>query len=178
MSESQGVPPKNNVGTLLPDQIELYAAYGLAAEAAQVLEVDAGNVALLFVAFWMGTDQIDDEKRALFSSLEHDVNRRTLGDLLRHIKSSIRFDETIIKVVDEAVEKRNYLTHHFFRVHNFAIFSKDGRREMTKELEEIQQMLSIAHSYLSALSSLLGKHAGIQEAEIEQLVERGKKVRI
>lgn len=178
MSESQGVPPKPNVGTLLPDQIELYTAYGVAAEGAQVLEVEAGNVALAFVALLVGMDQIDDEKRAFFSSLERDVNRRTLGNLLRQIKGLISFDETIIRIVDEALEKRNYLTHHFFRVHNFAIFSEDGRREMTKELREIHKMFSIARSYLSAISSLMGKHAGIHEAEIEQLVARGKRVRI
>jgi hypothetical protein len=142
------------------------------------LEVEAGNVALSFVALLVGTDQIDDDKRALFSSLERDVNRRTLGNLLRQITGIISFDETIIGIIDVALEKRNYLTHHFFRAHNFAIFSKDGRREMTKELKEIQRTFGTARSYLSAISSLLGKHAGIQEAEIEQLVERGKSVRI
>jgi hypothetical protein len=178
MSESHDVPPQPNVSTLLSDQIELYTAYRIAAEEAQGLEVEAGNVALFFVAFLVGTDQIDDHKRALFSSLERDVNRRTLGNLLRQLRGLISFDETIIRIIDEALEKRNYLTHHFFRVHNFAIFSEDGRGEMTKELKEIQRTFGMARSYLSAISSLLGKHAGIQEAEIEQLVERGKSVRI
>jgi len=123
MSESQDTPAKSEGDLFPPDQIELYTAYGIAAEAAQGLEVEAGNVALFFVAFWIGTDQIDDEKRELFAGLEHDVNQLTLGYMLRQIRRSINFDETIIGIIDEALEKRNYLTHHFFRIHNFSIFS-------------------------------------------------------
>ncbi len=161
-----------------PDQFELYAAYGIAAEAAQTLEVEAGNVALAFVALMVGIDQIDEEKKALFSSLEEDVNRRTLGNLLRQVGAIVDFDETAISIVDEALKKRNYLAHHFFRVHNFAIFSEHGRQEMFEEIKEIQEAFAMAHAYLSAIQSLVARLAGIPQPDVEQLVKGGKKVRI
>ena len=47
-----------------------------------------------------------------------EVNRRTLGSLLKNIKSVITFDHSILQIVDEALECRNYLTYKFFRTHN------------------------------------------------------------
>ena len=54
----------------------------------------------------------------------------------------------MIKIVDEALERRNYLTPHFFRSHNFALYSEEGRKMMTAELKEIQAQLNVAHRML------------------------------
>jgi hypothetical protein len=40
------------------DQYRLYAEFGIASERAQVLEVEAGNVALMFVVAFVDTEQI------------------------------------------------------------------------------------------------------------------------
>ena len=93
------------------DQYELYAEFGIAAEKAQVLEVDAGNVALSYLALWINTDKITPELREMVRSVVDDCNQSTLGKLLRQIKSIGTFDDTILQIVDEALEQRNYLTH-------------------------------------------------------------------
>lgn len=46
-----------------PDQYALYAEFGIAAEAAQVLEVSAGNAALAFLTLFFSPDQIGPEER-------------------------------------------------------------------------------------------------------------------
>jgi hypothetical protein len=112
------------------DQYELYAEFGIAAEKAQVLEVDAGNVALSFLALFVDTDQISAEQRDMFRRIVDDVDRKTLGILLKIIKRGITIDPSILRVVDEALEQRNYLTHKFFRTHNFALFDAAGRKVM------------------------------------------------
>ena len=137
--------------------LELYAEYGVTAEKAQLLETEGGNVAIAFVALFLGTDKLNEEKKEFYSTLINDVNRQTLGSLLRQIKQNVEFDEKGIEVVDEALKKRNYLAHHYFRVHNFAIFSDSGRRKMLQELKIMQKQFDLAHIRLSGISSLLIK---------------------
>ena len=142
------------------DELELYAEYGITAEKAQVLEVEAGNVALAFLALFVNTDRISPEEREMYRGIVDDVNRKTLGALLKSIRTLARFDDALLKIVDEALERRNYLAHRFFPTHNFAIFSDAGRQEMIAELRDIQMKLDRAHAALSAISSALLKFRG------------------
>lgn len=167
--------------TFSQEQLELYAEFGITAEKAQVLEVEAGNVALSFVALFVDTSRIGPEEREFFRQLVDDVNGKTLGALLRSIKSWANFDEALLTIVDEALERRNYLAHRFFPSHNFAIFSEAGRQVMIEELKTIQGTLDRAHSALSAVSALLVKMAGHPEAieaVAEQLAARGKRLNL
>ena len=160
------------------DLYELYAEYGIAAEKAQVLETEAGNVAIAFVALLVGTNRIDDQQKKFYSNLVDDVNRKTMGSLLKDIKTIVDFDEEGIGVIDDALEKRNYLAHHFFRTHNFAIMVQDGRKKMLEELRQIQNKLDIAHASLSSISSLLQRLCGLDLPDLEKLIKAGKKVDI
>ena len=163
------------------DQLRLYAEFGITAEKAQVLEFEAGNVALSFVALFVGTDRIDPEKTAMFRSLVDDANRQTLGALLRSIKRMANFDDSLLTIVDDALERRNYLAHRFFPSHNYAIFDTAGREAMIEELKGIQAKLDRAHKALSAVSALLTKMAGhpeISEATAQELAVRGKRLKL
>lgn len=163
------------------DQLRLYAEFGIAAEKAQVLEFEAGNVALSFVALFVGTDRIGPEESAMFRSLVDDVNRQTLGALLRSIRRMANFENSLLTIVDEALERRNYLAHRFFPSHNYALFDKAGRQKMIDELRAIQTTLDRAHRALSAISSLLDKMAGHPElsaATAQELIARGRKLNL
>jgi hypothetical protein len=167
--------------SLPPDQYELYAEFGIAAEKAQVLEVNAGNVALEFVALFVNTDQISTEQREMFRSIVDGVNRKTLGRLLERIKGLATFDQSILQTVDDALERRNYLTHHFFRSHNFAIFDVAGRKAMVEELKDIQRKLDLAGKMLDLVSELLLRVAGrdgVSEELARQFQGQGKRVDI
>ncbi len=163
------------------DQYALYAEFGIAAEKAQVLETEAGNLALSYLTLFVNTDNITPEETEMYRSVVDDVNRQTLGALLKRIKGQLNFDDTILGVVDEAVKQRNYLTHHFFRKHNFALFSEEGRKVMVLELKEIQGKLDNAHARLYAISGLLLKivgREGISNEEALRLKTRGEMVKI
>jgi hypothetical protein len=150
----------NMLADMPADQYELYAVFGMAAEKAQVLEVAAGNVALSYLMLFRGTDNISAEETEMFRSLVDDLNRKTLGRLLTSIKSMGNFDESILRAVDDALERRNYLMHHFFRTHNFAIFDAAGRRAMLVELREIDNKLAVGEAMLRAVSECLDGLAG------------------
>lgn len=71
------------------------------------------------------------------SSLEQDgliltEDKKTLGKLIRELKMYSSLDETGSKILAKALEKRNYISHHFFNK-NFYAFSND---EIYKETIE------------------------------------------
>jgi hypothetical protein len=170
--------------TIPADQYELYAEFGLAAEKAQVLEVDCGNIALSHMVLFFGKDNITDEHRRLYRNILNDCDRSTLGKLLRQVKSIGKFDDSILTAVDEALERRNYLMHHFFRTHNFAILSESGRKLMIEELKEIQAKLDLARTMLLGVSGTLEKLAGLDKVpdeiakQLKKVQEEGKRINL
>ena len=169
-----------------PDDLrELYFEFGRAAEMAQVMETAAGNLALAYASMLVDTSKITDEQREFFRALVQDVNKRTFGNLFREIQKMGEIDVSILSAVNDALEKRNHLTHKFFRAHNFAIQSVDGRKAMLAEVREIQASLSLAGAMLSgmtgSLSQLLAKLFGrkvLSEQEVIDLMARGRRVDI
>jgi hypothetical protein len=152
----------------------------MVAEKAQVLEVAAGNVALGFLMMFVKTDEITPEQTEMYRAIVDDVNRKTFGSLLKHLKKTMNLSDSLIKVIDEALERRNYLTHHFFRSHNFALYSKKGRETMRAELKEIGEKLDLAKRTLGAMAELMNQMADrkMDTAMIEKLIGRGKPIDI
>ncbi len=136
------------------EQYEVYAEFGITSEKAQTLELEAGTFVLSFLAIFVNLKAITPEITEMFRAVNDDLNRKTLGALLNRIKKYVNLDDSIIRKVDEALERRNYLTHHFFRSHNFAIYGEEGRKTMMAELKEIQTTLDMARDTLSAMTQI------------------------
>jgi hypothetical protein len=163
------------------DQYDLYAQFGIAAEKAQTLELEAGNFVLTYLGLFFKPGQITEEQRKFLSSLVDDMNHKTLGRLLKGIKGLATFDPSFLATVERALERRNYLTHHFFRSHNFAINSVEGRRTMIAELKKIQEELGLAHAHLSAASSSLQGLTGWSEVideRAQKIIQDGRRIEI
>src|SRR5713101_2524932 len=163
------------------DQYDLYAQFGIAAEKAQTLEVEAGNFVLTYLGLFFKPGQITEEQREFLSSLVDDMNHKTLGRLLKSIKGLGTFDQGFLATVERALERRNYLTHHFFRSHNFAINSAEGRRTMIAELKNIQEELGLALAHLSAASSSLQGLTGWGKAideRVQEIIRDGRRIEI
>ena|ERR1700674_4132053 len=159
----------------------LYLEFGRTAEMAQVMELEAGNLALSFAAFAFDPSKITDDERCLLRAIVDDVNSRTFGNLLKQIRKIGGVDEGIQRIVDEALEKRNYLVHKFFRSHNLRINSEEGRKEMIADLGAIHESLSRAHAVLTGMTHTLNQAFGrpnISEHEAVELVRRGRRIDI
>ena len=167
---------------IFADQLEVYTQFGIAAEMAQCLEIDASNLALAYIAAFVNTDEITSELAEWFRAINQDLNRKTLGQLLRAVKRFATYGDEILETMDEALIKRNYLMHRFFPFHNFALFSVEGRKEMIAELDEIQKKLTAAHWMLIAMGdgllAVTGKSLGDQEGLRERLLARGRRVEL
>jgi hypothetical protein len=165
------------------DQLEVYTQFGIAAEMAQCLELDASNLALAYVSVFVNTDEITPELAEWFCAIDEDLNRKTLGQLLHSIKRfPIIYGDKIVETIEEALTKRNYLMHRFFPFHNFGLFSVEGRKEMISELREIQKKLNAAHLMLIAMGdgflALTGKSLEDHEGLRERLLAEGRRVKL
>lgn len=165
-----------------PDDLrELYCEFGRAGELAQLMEMEAGNLALVYATMLVDTSRITDEQREFFRALVQDVNKRTFGNLFLQIQNLGQIGSSILDTVNDALEKRNYLTHKFFREHNFAIGSVEGRKTMLAELLEIQASLSLANAVLLGMTESLAKvlgHKVLSEQEVLTLMAEAKRVDI
>jgi len=160
---------------------ELYTQFGRTAEMAQVMELEAGNLALAYVMIAFDANNLTIEQKLFLKSLSDDIDRRTFGNLVNIMKKSMNIDQTIEEAIDEALEKRNYLIHRFFRTHNFAIQSTEGRAKMYEELSELHKSFSFAHTLLNGMTHTLNEAFGnpnISEDLARKLMEEGKRVEI
>jgi len=165
---------------------DLYYEFGRAAEMAQSMETEAGNLVLVYATMLVNTSKITDEQRELFRALLQDVNERTFGNLLRRVQKMVQIDDSILVILNKALEKRNYLMHEFFRKHNFAIHSVEGRKAMLADLREIQKSLSQALATLQAmreslnqlLTKLFGRNVLSEKTLTLTLMAEGRRVDI
>jgi hypothetical protein len=165
-----------------PDTLRLlYFEFGRTAEMAQIMEIEAGNLSLAFVSLAFDPSKITDDERGLLRAIVENVNRRTFGNLLKQIRKIGGVSEAIQLMVDEALEKRNYLVHNFFRSHNLQINSEEGRKEMIAELGAIYISLSQAHAVLAGMTHTLNQAFGrpnISEQQAEELMRSGRRIDI
>ena len=121
------------------------------------METVDGNLALVYSTILIKTSKITEEQRAFFHSLIKDINARTFDNLFREIIKMVAIDDSILATAEEALDKRNHLVQKFFREHNLATYSADGRLSMLAELREIQETLNREHAMLTDMTKLLSQ---------------------
>lgn len=130
------------------------AYFGLAAYWGQVLENTLVQV-LSLAARLTGEVALPTE----IATLELANQKKTLGTLLRKLHLSITMPDTIEEVVDQALEQRNFLTHHFFRERDEDLKVPEGRVRMIEELRGIRETICQANEYMILTGKVL--HMGI-----------------
>jgi hypothetical protein len=136
----------------MPTLEDVYLKFGFAAEAAQLLETELGNLLLAAGAIEAGLIDHPDSARA--SGLLTFVNRQTLGQLLRSLDRSTDVLDELESVLAQALSERNRLMHSFYRQHNFRRNSDEGRRAMMADLESIHDALLKAYKAVMRLSGV------------------------
>ncbi|AXT35343.1 hypothetical protein D1820_10330 [Phaeobacter sp. LSS9] len=120
---------------------ELYAKFGITAEAAQLFETSLGTVFLAAKAHNLGWFEEQDPEAS--KRLLEKVENSTLGSILKKLRGQLSFrdDVTIYEQFERGLDARNQLTHGFFERHNVKIQSSSGRDEMIEELERLHEEL-------------------------------------
>lgn len=118
---------------------QIYAKFGVAAEAAQLFETELGTLILYIQGAnngWLAAPDPESAQTALDR-----IERSTLGGLITTLKKQIGIGQSLAGRFDSALQARNRLNHGFFERHNFKIETYQGRTEMFAELEELHTEL-------------------------------------
>ena len=145
---------------------QLYAKFGITAEAAQLFETALGTVVLASKGHnnnWYG----EQDPKAAAKALEV-IESSTLGRVLEMLRQELRFeDDLVISQFKRGLIARNKLFHGFFERHNFKIQSEVGRDDMIAELEELYEELFRCWRVAEGLANALAEGA-ITEEQLEK----------
>jgi|SRR3970282_600780 len=83
---------------------ELYAQFGRTAEMAQVMELEAGNLALAYALIAFDVDNLTIEQKCILKSASDDIDRRTFGNLVKLMKQNMNIDQSIEDAIDSGLE--------------------------------------------------------------------------
>jgi len=136
----------------VPSLDDVYRKFGEASEAAQLLETELGNILLMVDAVDQNLIKQPDEKTA--TALYNSINRQTLGQLFKSLKTSSESVDHLEEMLVRALKARNRLAHSFYRQHNFRRNSEDGHAKMLKDLEQIHNDLLEAYKAVMRLSGV------------------------
>jgi hypothetical protein len=125
----------------------VFACFGSAAQRAQHFE-------LAFAEFLLDYNRIT--KRAVtlhdLETLDQRLRKRTLGTLLREFSKYVTIqDSKVVDFLETALEKRNFLMHHFFREREGKLRLQTDRMDLLSELTGIDHLLENAGTLIRAM---------------------------
>ncbi len=135
----------------MPTLDDVYWKFGYAAEAAQLLETELGNMLIKHGIVEENLVNQRDPNRA--AELFRQIDKHTFGQLIIRLKAKNQSITNLEDVLAKALDERNRLFHSFYRQHNFRRNSDEGRQRMLDDLESIHKMLLDAYK---AVMLLLG----------------------
>ena len=136
----------------MPSLADVHRKFGEAAETAQLLETELGNILLAIEGNDSGLFLGDRQEEA--SEILRRINKSTLGQLLKNLQRKGRSFAHTADLFARALAERNRLSHSFFRTHNYRRNSSEGRRIMLEDLESIDGTLLEAYKAALAISGI------------------------
>lgn len=140
------------------DQFIVYGAYGQVMHQFQVLELT------LWGFLTRGIKPGMSQSQALDRVAKWDGT--TLGAIVRGLKSQGYWPEGMMEFLEQAVDARNYLAHHFLREYFIVAPSERVKEQATDQLAHMSAQLDDLEEALEAHLRSLGV-AGIDELEEE-----------
>jgi hypothetical protein len=111
---------------------EVFRDFGYASFTAQMLE--SALITILLAAEhagYIGFNKKNDIESELF------LSKKTFGALIAELKN-VGLDEDTAVMLKDALEARNFLTHHFFTRHSADFATPEGRGRMLRELHQLR----------------------------------------
>jgi len=136
----------------MPTLDDVYRKVGEAAEAAQLLETELGNV--LMMARCLDKGLLENQNPMRAADMLDSVNRHTLGQLLQNLKNQTQSLDAIDALLIKARDARNRPSHAFYREHNLRRNSGNGRQVMLNDLETIHCTLLDAYKAVMLLGGV------------------------
>ncbi|MBU4346447.1 MAG: hypothetical protein KKH29_03875 [Candidatus Omnitrophica bacterium] len=151
---------------------EVYAYFGLSMYLAQVLEHGIVNTFIFLELIPKTKGKWDFNE---FDSYLNGKFGKTLGQLISKLRSLTNINDDLEALLVNALEKRNWLAHHYFRERATQFMSTSGRNLMIQELQQYQELFREADEKLETIISPLREKFGITENIIGYHLEIMKK---
>jgi len=155
-----GIPEPEDFGVK-----EVYAFFGLAAYCAQVLEKGLVNMAVALRV--KGLRLTVSEYDALFE--EH--SKKTLGQLLKRARNTIPISNDLDALLEDALEKRNWLIHQFFADRAVQFTEEYGRGDMIRELQQLIVLFQKADSAIQLIYHPILEQMGVTSERVNGLMD-------
>jgi hypothetical protein len=149
-----------------------YLACGIEAELANALVTMDFVTGVLKDARANGKSTFSQaEYEARFDSYLAEQHRETMGGLIRRLNKVSTFDETLKKLIDEALTRRNYLAHRFWRERAEEFASTKKRASLIPVLEEYVRFFESIDQELHKARNEALKKLGFDTEAISARVE-------
>ena len=149
---------------------EVYARFGLAFYHAQVLEHGIVN-ALIVLDLIPSRRHLARSQAEWAKAVDEFTGRHfehTMGRLLRDLSSLTTIQPRLEGMLRDALKKRNWLAHEFFRERAGEFLTSNGRDQMLIEVEDCRSLFQAADEALENIVTPLRKAAGITDEMLEQ----------
>ncbi|MBT3362192.1 MAG: hypothetical protein HN929_06080 [Chloroflexi bacterium] len=157
------------------DDKEVFAFFGLCSYWIQILEQGLVN---LYVSLKIRnlTHLTHEEIDALFDR----ARGKTLGRLISDVRVHIDVPTGLEAALANALKDRNFVTHHFFIIHDIDIISKRRRVKMIDELRQIVGRLQTVDNELELITHPLWERIGLTadmfQAELAEMEAEARKL--
>ncbi len=144
---------------------DIFAVFGRAVSHAQCFEMSVGNLLL-------GNRKVTDPTFTLneFNALATNLKKKTLGALLTECRRFLPADAADSEdILSKALDRRNFLIHHFFKERWMYFYSEDGRNKLRDELMDITNDLNKADVVIVILSKIICTALGATDEMWEKL---------
>ena len=146
---------------------DVYAHAGLALYWCQCFEKTLENILLLQARLTNRRISLADLDR-----YEGQIEAQALGRLLKDVRQQVTFDKRAETTIADALSKRNFLVHRFFKERAAVWYAPQGTERLIAELESIQTLLREADTYASAISTRLGERLGLTTEILQDALEK------
>jgi len=153
---------------------EVYARFGLAVYSAQVLEHGLVNalVILDLIPSRRHLARSHDEWGAEVDAFMDRHFDATMGRMIKNLREVTQVDADLEHLLREALSKRNWLAHDFFRERATEFVSPAGREQMLREVDECRDFFKAADERLDAIVGPLRRNAGLTDELLEREYRR------
>ena len=145
---------------------EVFAQYGLAMYQAQCVERQ--------LAILLATEYGPSPKtitRTQYDTLLKSHFSRTFGTIVKIVGEAISLPTDLEMRLDEALQHRNMLAHHYFWDRAAAFTSSDGRRTMLRELQSIVAFLEALDEDLTKITLAWAKRNGVTQQDYDRALQ-------
>ena len=141
---------------------EVFSFFGLASYTAQVMEKG-----LLILAVALKLSGVKKITRHIVDQLFERMGTKTCGRLIKICQEENIFSKTEHEKIDYALNKRNWLTHHYFYDNAEDFYSLNGRTKMIHELQEMIALFDDTDNIVHNLGVIYWEKHGVTQSIID-----------